>query len=164
MTEGSESSRYVPVNELDFASMTTEPAWKDFSDELNQSIIRADDGSLMIDYTVFYRMLSFYTRDLRLANLALWNGEYNYCRKWLNLASDLLRFNVLVRAGKVRPFFIAISRVISVVELSQSKGGFFRRRPNTLTNESVGVSSLEPDKKNPFQQKKSNNVDGGRYV
>jgi len=83
--------------------------------------------------------IAYYTRDLRLGNLKNYD-MFNYCQEWLNLAGDCLT------AGYTKGFMTALRRVITVLELSQSIGGFLRKRSNTITTESFSKKS-ENDKK-----------------
>lgn len=139
--------RSLPVNELDLTFMTTQPAWgREAPAELQNKLIKLvgeeykrDDGRLVIDAEPMWGLLAMYTRDLRLGNLAVWNGELDVCNFWLNLSGDLLR------DGYVESFFSALSRVITMLELSQSKGGFLRRRHGTITQERTGSGdSIDP--------------------
>lgn len=162
MDESQENhSRMLPQSDLDFNLMTTDAVWgsdyispslrrrlkKEYPDkvvrdpETGESKIELDDESL-------WSILGFYTRDMRLANLSSWNGEVEYCEHYLNLAADCLE------SGYTEPFIICLSRVATKLELSQSKGGFLRKRLNTLTNESVRRED-EPPKKGLFGQKKN---------
>jgi len=139
-------TRKLPVNELDLTFMTTEPAWgREAPAELQSKLVKlvgqaylTEDGRTVIDAEPMYGLLAMYTRDLRLGNLAVWNGEVDVCVHWLNLAGDLLR------DGYIESFFSALSRVITMLELSQSKGGFLRRRHGTITQEKTGSEGVEP--------------------
>lgn len=130
----SNSSERTPYNELDMQFMVTQPAWgREYTPELNKKLRELKDGEQLDEETEQYLwgLLAYYTRDLRLGNLSNFGGEVEYCRYWLDLAGDLLR------DGLPKSFLTAISRVITVIELSQSKGGFLRRRQGTVTSESV---------------------------
>lgn len=70
-------------------------------------------------------------------------GEVAYCQYYLDLAGDLLQNNA------IKPFLIALSRAASMLELSQSKGGFLRKRMNTLSQEHIS-QELEPKKQKLF--------------
>jgi len=156
----------VPYSDLDMTFMVTEPAWgKEISEELNSKVSEVVSeayfqclecekpfgegekcvcGSvnkrLVVDRAPMWGLLSYYTRDLRLGNLGNWNNELSYCHHYLSLAGDLLR------VGNVKSFLSALSRVIDRLEISQSKGGFYRKRMGTITREDVS-SSNEPTKK-----------------
>ena len=156
-----ESNRMLPQSELDFNLMTTDAVWG--SDYISPSLrkrlikqypdkLKVDDdtgeSNLVVDEESLWSMLGFYTRDMRLGNLSSWSGEFEYCEYYLNLGADCLS------AGFTEPFIICLSRVATKLELSQSKGGFLRKRLNTLTNESVKRDD-EPAKKGLFGQRKN---------
>jgi hypothetical protein len=63
--------------------------------------------------------LGYIQRDLRLGNLS--NGDYNECKYYLDFAADCLNMNY------IDSFITSLKRVINIIELSQSKGGFFRK-------------------------------------
>jgi len=141
--KASTNSRTLPLNELDLTFMTTEPAWgKEIPEELNYRLSRPigkayedDSGKTVIDTEPLWGLLAMYTRDLRLGNLSAWNGEIEVCNFWLVMAGDLLRDEL------IEAFFSAMSRVISMLEISQSKNGFLRKRHGTITQEKTGGSS-----------------------
>lgn len=142
--------RVLPQNELDFHLMTTDSVWgkADVSPELKEKLSKYflgkdEAGKEVITTESLWGLLGFYTRDMRLANLSMWNGEVNYCQYYLDLANDLLQANM------VEPFLICLSRVATLLELSQSKGGFLRKTMNTLRTESLH-GELEPPKKKLF--------------
>lgn len=168
----------IMQSDLDMQLLTTESGWgKDLTPELKEKIIRKvgyyvpkivkdEKGKehILVDNTgkpvmelvtedqQLWSLLGFYTRDMRLANLSKWDGEINYCTYYLDLANDFLQ------AEMVEPFLICLSRVATVLELSQSKGGFLRRRMNTFSQEHINVDT-EPARKNLFG--KSGNSQGG---
>ena len=139
----------VPQNDLHFQLLTTNTEWGgNIPDELRDKLskkylVENEQGERFIKTTGLWEILGFYTRDLRLGNLSEWNGELTYVRYYLDLANDLLQENA------VKPFLICISRVATQIESSQSKGGFLRRRMNTLTQEHF-QQEFEPKKKSLF--------------
>lgn len=157
----SEAKRNVPVSDLDLQMQMIEPAYgkggistelvnklREYGleyDEQGQPIIE-DKGSL-------WGILGYYTRDIRLGNLDKFAGEYAYVKYYLDLAGDLLQ------ADLIKAFLIALSRAATVIEISQSKGGFLRRRINTLTSENQ-YSGLDPLKRNLFKSNKNNKTGG----
>ena len=153
-------------SELDLALMTTNSVWgrTDINPELRDKIgkeymvkvpkLNPDgtpyldvEGNPMLEWGVTYEglwsLMGYYTRDLRLGNLSTFDGELNYCSYYLDLAGDFLH------AKLVSPFLICLSRVATKLELSQSKGGFLRRRTNTLTQEHFN-QEIEPKRVNLF--------------
>ena len=144
------SNRVLPRSDLDFNLMTTNGVWgtKDINPELQARLMKYyaykdENGAVKIDKSSLWSLLGFYSRDLRLANLSTWNGEVFYCQYYLDLSADFLREDM------IEPFLICLSRVASVLELSQSKGGFLRRRMNTFSQENI-TGELEPKKKTLF--------------
>lgn len=147
--------RIMPRSELDFNMMTTESVWgkpqinKDLKARLSQYIqVVQEDGKAVINTRELWGLLGYYTRDLRLANLSTARGEMFYAQYYLDLAGDMLQ------ASMVEPFLICLSRVATLVELSQSKGGFLRKRMNTFTAEHYR-NDLEPKKKSLMGKKQS---------
>lgn len=133
-----QTKRVMPQNELDFYLLTTNSLW-------GQQEIKArlDDTE---DDEAQWNQLAIYSRDLRLANLSTWDGELNYCRYYMDLANDLLQ------AGMNKPFSISLARVATVLETSQSKSGFLRRRMGTVTSEYK--EEIEPPKRSLFGMNK----------
>jgi hypothetical protein len=128
--------------------MTTESAWglPDMNPEIREALTetvfsRDEDGQLYEEKKQLWDRFSIYTRDLRLGNIA--GQELTYCNYVLDLAFQLLQKDMYRSAS------IALGYVATVIETSQSKNGFLRRRMNTLTNESVNME-LEPPKKRIF--------------
>lgn len=142
--------RTLPQSELDFALLTTDSVWgkPDVSPELKARLNRfyaTKDADGKEGFTVesLWGLLGYYTRDMRLANLSVWNGELEYVRYYIDLAGDYLH------SDQVEPFLVTLSRAATRLELSQSKGGFLRRQLNTITEENVNMDR-EPPKKSLF--------------
>lgn len=157
--------RTLPQNDLDLALMTTDSVWgkaevpPELRSRLNKYFrVQDKDGNKGVTVESLWGLLGFYTRDMRLANLSAWNGELQYCQYYLDLANDLLQANM------IEPFMITLSRVATILELSQSKGGFLRRKMNTFTQEQINRQD-EPPKKSLFggSNKKQNGSGGGVY-
>lgn len=172
-TDPDKERRRTPYSELDLQYMVTEPAWgREATKELNSHVSRikgqafylcdsckqpysqylkkcsicgSEDIKLMVDEEKLWGLLSYYTRDLRLGNLQ--NKEQTYCLYWLSVAGDCLR------EGYPKSFLSSLSRVIDILELSQSRQGFYRKRMGTVTSEQFR-SELEPKKKNLVTNKK----------
>lgn len=156
MTEQVQQARVKPQSDLDFNLMITETLWGSqfVSPELKAYLTREfqlrdeegkplydDKGNPVIGEQGLWGMMSFYTRDLRLSNLSYKSNEIQYCQHYLDLAGDCLK------EGMIKPFLICLSRVATITELAQSKGGFLRRQMNTIRSENVD-EILEPKKKN----------------
>jgi hypothetical protein len=129
-----DNKRVLPRSDLDFNLMTTDTVWgssyvnSELRNRIRQyRITLGKDGKQTVTSDSMWSMLSFFTRDLRLANLN--KSETNYANYYLDLANDFLLNH------EPEAFLIALERVASVLELSQSKGGFLRKRMNTLTTE-----------------------------
>lgn len=140
------SSRMIPVNELELAMLTTNPAWgKEATPELNEklseireNVVVDTEGNEFVPKEQLWGLLSFYSRDTRLGNLG--SEDYSYARKYMLFAGDCLML------GYVKSFMVSLSRAISVLELSQSKGGFMRKRLNTSSFEHTRME-LSPKKR-----------------
>lgn len=141
--------RGTPVSELDYHYRTTDPNWgkSDVPVELKEKLMylvkKMDKkGQERYEEEGLWGLLGYYTRDMRLANLSQWNNEFEYCQYYIDLAGDCLRENY------IESFITALSRAVTVLELSQSKGGFFRKQANTFRSEQSN-ETIEP-KKSPL--------------
>lgn len=158
--------RVMPQSELDLVLMTTDSVWgktdvplglqnklKAYMQVMDKDgkLIYDEKGSPVVSEDNLWGLLGFFTRDMRLANLSVWNGELKYCQYFLDLAGDFLQSEM------IEPFLICLQRAATVLELSQSKGGFLRRRMNTFTQESTALDS-EPPKKSLFGSQKKDKV------
>lgn len=148
--------RIMPQSGLDFNMMLTDTMWgsSQISTQLKEKVHQRDSRRQLLhdietgvlrenpegEQAAAWELLSFYTRDLRLANLNMLTGEVQYCQHYIDLAGDCLR------EGYMEAFATSLARAATLLELSQSKGGFLRRRQNTLTTESL-QGDLEPQKK-----------------
>lgn len=147
--------RQIPRSDLDFNFQLTNTVWGSpnisgaLKDKLSKDYVVEDaEGKKYIQESSLWELLGFYTRDMRLANLGTISGEIGYCQYYLDLANDMLHANM------VHPFLISLSRVATVLELSQSKGGFLRRRMNTFTSENMQGELGESKKRTLFGQGK----------
>jgi len=124
------NERTIPQNTLDLNMLTTESTWgkdevsEDLRTRLTQHIINNKGEATTRE---LWGILSFFSRDMRLANLS--KTEMTYCCYYLDLAGDFLNEDA------IEPFIISLGRSASVLELSQSKKGFLRKRLNTQTSE-----------------------------
>lgn len=154
-----QTKRFMPISDIEFMSFTTATTWgkpENISPALleklkNQEYFKAKDQEgkerLYVDITPYWELLGFYTQDIRLANLESLNGEFDYCAYYLDLAGDFLA------SGYIKGFQGALRKVITRLELSQSRGGFLRKRMNTISSESK-QEILEPKKNNILGVKK----------
>lgn len=136
-----DDTRESPANELDLSYLMTNPAWgRNIPTELREQlkkIIGSESGTdpetgqpvIYVEKKDLLSLLNMYSRDLRLGNLSTYNGEMEYCQYYLDLAGDCLR------AGYPKAYLKCLSNVITILELSQSKGGFLRRQNNTIRQE-----------------------------
>lgn len=135
----------MPQSGLDMNMLLTDTVWgsQQISAQIREKIQHRHENLKLINQIgknvlspevekiASWELLSFYTRDMRLANLNVLTGEVVYCQHYIDLAGDLLR------EGYIESFATALARAATVLELSQSKGGFLRRRHNTLTQENL---------------------------
>ena len=124
--------RFVPQNELEFNLLTTDPEW---GRQANTDDFKQIMGKL-------HSVLKMYTRDQRLANLDRYE-DLPRVRTFNRLAGDLIFSEMLVSAS------VAIHNSANILETSQSKSGFLRRRMGTFTQEQFRTE-LEPKKKSIF--------------
>lgn len=125
-----------PYNQLELQYTLIDTAWgketpKDLYDKLT------------VGGTNIWGLLGYFGRDLRLGNIDA--TKEAYCDYHLNLAGDLLR------TGNVNSFITVLAKVASTLELSQSLGGFLRKRLGTFTKESHNTNSEQ--KKPLFEQR-----------
>lgn len=145
-----------PQSELDFNLWLTDTVWgsnwvseelrqqlvKDYAvTDANGNVVTDDQGRPLLKRQSLWALMNYYTRDLRLSNLS--GSELEYCIHFLDLAGDFLK------EGFFKAFLISLSRVATVLELAQSKGGFLRKELRT-SRISQSVSE-EPPKKSLFR-------------
>jgi hypothetical protein len=115
---GIKTEAEMPHDPLSSLWLTIDPAWgKEATKELY-----AELGSEL-------GKLSLHSKDFRLANLS--GPELVQAKHWFALASDCL--DQKYKSACV----CALTRGIQVLELSQSKQGFLRKRLGTRTREEV---------------------------
>ena len=164
-----DEQRSLPANELDMQLMMTNSCWgrSEVPTELKAHLttnfaVKDEHGQPMFDQSgnplvteeSLWGILGHYTRDMRLANLSEWNNELQTCRYMIDLATDYLV------EGMIPPFISALSRAVTILETSQSKGGFLRKQQNTLTQKNINENREAP-KKGFFGGAKKDN--GGGY-
>lgn len=155
---GDNDVRQMPTSELDMSMMITNSVWgrSDVPEELKNRLakhfavrdelgnqIYDKEGKPVVTIDSLWGILGHYTRDMRLANLDYWGNELILCRYMIDLATDYLTENM------VEPFITSLSRAVTILETSQSKGGFLRKQMNTLTHKTFS-QNLEPPKKGLF--------------
>lgn len=167
MTE--QTFRTQPTSHLDLDLMLTNSVWgqtevpQELRDRLSrhfleekQEIVEGETKTVKtVTTNSLWGLLGFYTRDMRLGNLSTFDNELQTCRYMLDLAGDLLQKEY------IEPFLICLSRVATILETSQSKGGFLRKQMNTLTQQHLS-QSMEPKKKGFFGGKAPQGP-GGQY-
>ena len=97
----------------------------------------------------WWASMELFTQDLRLGNLNV--DEAFYVRYNLDLATDIL---TALPESFSKSALISFERATSVVETSQSKGGFLRRMFNTFF-QNVSSKEESPVKTSFFGRKKS---------
>lgn len=165
-----DNTQRTPVSEIDLTFLTTDPAWgkNQVPEAYMKQIIRDKqivlaeiqaDGSIVLmrdennkpvtiqDIEKIWSRLGFLTKDIRLGNISKLGSGADYCEYYLNLAGDLLE------AGYPNAHITALQRVAVKLEVSQSVGGFLRKRQGTITSENI-TNELDPQKKNLFGGKK----------
>lgn len=139
--------RTIPRNELDLQMMSINAVWgtDDVSNSLRERLTQYVGGTNGELYKrELWGLLSYFTRDIRLANLD--KDEIVYCNYYLTLAGDLLNDDF------IEPFMICLNRVASVLDLSQSKKGFLRKLLGSFSY--YQYKSDEPPKMGLFNKTK----------
>jgi len=154
MSKEDDNNTFIPENNLELSMLYTNPVWgsdqeinKSFRDKTTKIInfVNKDTGEVVkTTEDKLWEQLQFFTRDLRLGNLS--SMEVKTCAYYLDLASDTLKEKY------VDAFIVCLSRVATIIEISQSKGGFLRKRLNTFTKESKESFDM-PKKNGLFHQK-----------
>lgn len=157
-----QAKRLLPSSDIDFNMLVTDPTWgrqEDVNISLRNTLAKeikivAEDpqgNKKRLEFNVSaWDLLDFYKRDLRLGNLRSKTGKNPFqrddvevCEFYLNLAGDFLECKLY------KPFLICLRRVITTLELSHSRGGFFRRLLQTFRTENV-TQQINPPKKSMF--------------
>lgn len=157
--------RISPSSELDLQLLVTNPVWgkpaeitrkvKSDLNKLEKKKVRAgdliykdgqlfkvtEDSDLQDERNLWEELSAVYTRDIRLGNLSRLSGEDAAVRYYLDLAGDFLQ------EGFKEPFFKCMKMAITIIETSQSVGGFLRNRQSTFTHEAIN-KDLSPPKRN----------------
>jgi len=141
---GEASRQYAtlnPENAIEFNTQLIQTDWgksdkipQEFIERIsNKYRVQGENGEEIILKDGFWELLGFYTKDMRLGNLD--NYDYKMCIYYLNIANECLKLNYF------DAFSICLSSVATILELSQSKGGFFRKRSKTMRMETSIQSS-----------------------
>ena len=132
--------RILPQSGLDMNMMLTDTMYgsRQIGEQLKRKMKDRLENPEDMDRAEAWELLSFYTRDLRLSNIS--DRELVYCQYYVDLAGDLLR------EGYMESFAKALALAATVLELAQSRGGFLRKRQNTLTTEGL-TGEITPEKK-----------------
>lgn len=173
--EQDDEVRNLPQNDLDFNLMMTDSVWgkkevnQELKDKLNKTVLTKDEHGNQVyvtdgngnvtpvgDRYSMWSLLAYFTRDMRLGNLSEWNGELFSCRYMIELSNDLLVTDMK------QSFAVALSRVATILETSQSKGGFLRKMMNTIRQENFR-QEIEPPKKSFFGGGNKGKDMGGGY-
>jgi len=139
----------MPATGLDMEMMLTDARWGDqyISSDLKEKLkkkvfvtiragtkVNTPDGEVVLDRDVeveqdefLWGQMNYFTRDFRLGNIS--GDELKYCDHFCLLAGDLMHDK------KPTAFMASLARVATTLELSQSKGGFLRKRLGTFTRE-----------------------------
>lgn len=144
----SEDRREVPESSLDAQWQMTNPAWgrAEVPSHLRDRLKKKHDGTLVDaegnEYPAsqggMWELLGFFTRDLRLGFLT--GSETQEAREWLEIAS------ICVAEDLPDSFFLSLSKVVSMVEISQSRSGNLRRAQRTSRQEQ-SLTYDEPPKR-----------------
>jgi len=105
----------TPSNSVEFETLTTQPSYPDV------------DG---VEFDSKNRVLSHNVRDIRFGNLNRFTTDIPYLENRNDLVSAFMVFRDGLFNDSIAPF--VKSQVVSVVELSQSSGGFFRKNHQTI--------------------------------
>ena len=105
----------TPSNSVEFETLTTQPSYPDVSED---------------EFDVKNKILSHNVRDVRFGNLNRFTTDIPYLENRNDLVSAFMSFRGGMFRDTLAPF--VKSQVVSVVELSQSSGGFFRKNHQTI--------------------------------
>jgi hypothetical protein len=151
--------RIIPQNSLEVDVMTTIPGWgvdeipfalREKLTKYGVSPTKDADGKDVFTTEDLQSLLAIFTKDLRFGNLTAFQ-EYE-CNYFLMLGADCLEQKF------PEAFVVCMSRVAGILELSQSRGGFFRKRSGTITQENFVENSA--DKKKGWLNKGNENNSG----
>jgi hypothetical protein len=165
--DNEQNQRISPLNEIDLTFLTTDPAYgklqgvpQDYLKQLisNKEVLLAQiepDGTINLiqdenkkpvtlnEFSQKWARLGYLTKDIRLGNVSRFGGDKHVIEYYLDLAGDCLE------AGFPTAHISALQRSAVKLEVSQSIGGFFRKRQGTITSENI-INELDPKKNKGF--------------
>ena len=119
---------YIPGNSVEFETLTTEPAYGD-PKEFDTNPYADNEGNKRAA-PQYVRILGHHTRDDRLGNISHRIDDLEYLEDRKALVSAFL----YPRGGEFSDCAVlAEKEVSSTLQLSQSRGGFFRKNARTFT-------------------------------
>ena len=119
-------AQVLPSNSIEFEMLTAEPAWGEPSEFDTNPLIDKEGAERKT--REFWRLLGFLNRDTRLGNLSNMFDDFVYLEDRAGLTTVMLH----MRDGAFADLApLAINPVACTVELSQSRGGFFRKNAKT---------------------------------
>jgi hypothetical protein len=154
-----ERKRDMPLNELDLQMIMTEPNWSDagegLRDTFKQQVSLSQESQLYVNENQevvvpdrnLLEIMEVFQRDLRLGNLRRKDGELERARFMMDLALDC--FN----EGYTEPCVLLLHRVATMIDTSQSDGGFLRNLFSTLIKKDV-TEDITPKKRGLFGKPK----------
>lgn len=128
-------AQFIPTTSAEFEYLTTVTTWGDRDEiDVNLNVDKHKDGTeTILKSPDWIKSNNFITRDFRLGNLNNRVDDIQYLEDRARLVNVLL----VLRPGKFdKQAAVALSQVAAPLELSQSRGGFFRRTAKTVTQES----------------------------
>jgi hypothetical protein len=121
---------------------------------LVKRIVKDDKGNDQIRIKRdLWATMELFTQDFRLGNLS--TRELHLVRFNIDLCSDIL---IVLPDSFHKPALMSLERSISIVETSQSKGGFLRNLFNTFFQHS-SLKEEQPTKRSFFGLGKKNKVE-----
>jgi hypothetical protein len=155
-----------PYNALEYNHSITVPSWGEpehYSPDAQEKLHKSKD--LIVDKendvviapskeSLLQYLQIILKKDLRLGNLNELTGEITYCKEHLDFAYDCIDSDYPESSQ------LCIERAASMVELSHSKGGFFRKLIHTITKRDY-KEIKEPNQKGIFGAPKEQTNDGG---
>lgn len=146
-----------PNNEIDLQALTTFPhISSDYMSDRVRNKFRdftLDDAGEVRVARDYWANMELFTQDFRLGNLN--KDESYYVRYHIDLCSDIL---TCMPKSFSKSALLFLERSVSVIETSQSKGGFLRRMFNTLF-QNVSTKGDSVPKRNFFGLGKKNKME-----